>query len=396
MLPTPRSSSRGSGSGTTIPATESTTGVPQLWAELTDVCIGPQSTVDSIVWRLAVKHSDTNTAIHRPPLSDGGRSQIHGYPKDVGTRQSIAKFLGNASHDSVPGILDHGPITLIFALPRPRQTERCFRSPQFLLNFAGRASPLGRGWNWHGDTAEAGTARLFLRYKVNLIGTIRSTAKNPMVFNKRIWSVSRFAIFFGSVVVGGCGGRPNAIEIVNVDPAQAAAQAIAANDKDGDGKLSADELRSIPGILKWKQLYDLNSDGYVTADEISQRLEKLRADKVGFRAVSASVKLDGRPLPNVHIVLTPEAYLGEAVKVASGTTNERGFASLMVAADDLPEAIKQRNIKVSGVYPGTYKITVSHPQRKLPSVDVKGLPLGDEIARDTIDTTVEISLSSPR
>ncbi len=206
----------------------------------------------------------------------------------------------------------------------------------------------------------------------------------------------RIAVVLCCAACGGCSGRPNAIAIVDIDPTRVAAQAIATNDKDGDGKLSEAELRSIPGLLKWKQLYDLNSDGFVTQDEISQRLKKWQADKVGFRALSANVKLDGRPMPNVHVVLTPESYFGEALKVASGTTNERGYASLMVAADDMPEAIKQRGIKVSGVYPGTYKITVTHPQMKLPGVDVKGLPLGDEIARDTIDTTVDIWLSSPR
>src|SRR5262249_4317694 len=99
---------------------------------------------------------------------------------------------------------------------------------------------------------------------------------------------------------------------------------------------------------------------------------------------------------NARVELIPESYLGDGFKPASGTTNERGFATLMVAPDDMPAAIKQRGIKVSGVYPGTYKIAVSHPQRKLPTVDDKGLPLGDEVAQDTADSFIEIKLSSPR
>lgn len=200
----------------------------------------------------------------------------------------------------------------------------------------------------------------------------------------------------GLVVLAGCSGRPSAVDAVNIDPSAAAAKAIADNDKDSDGKLSVAELRSIPGMLKWKQLYDANSDGFVASEEIAGRLAKWQADKVGFRTLSANVMLDGRPVPNVQVVLTPEAYLGDAIKPAAGTTNERGFANLTVAPDDLPEAIKSRGIKVSGVYPGTYKIAVSLPQKKLPEVDDKGAPLGDEVARDTVNTSVNISLSSRR
>lgn len=215
-----------------------------------------------------------------------------------------------------------------------------------------------------------------------------------MIALKCFWPGPRCIAVIGIVTWAACSGRPAAVDTVDINPAKAAAQAIADGDKDGDGKLSAAELLAFPGILKWKQLYDLDSDGFVTADEIAERLKKCQGDKIGFRSLSASVKLDGRPLPNVHVVLTPEAYLGDGIKVASGTTNERGFASLVVAADDLPAALKQRGIKVSGVYPGTYKIAVSLPQRKLPNVDDKGLPLGDEIARDTVVNALEISLSS--
>ena len=118
--------------------------------------------------------------------------------------------------------------------------------------------------------------------------------------------------------------------MADVDPARAAAQAIASTDKDGDGKLSDVELRAIPGVLKWKQLYDLDADGFVSEDEIVQRLKKWQADKIAFRALSASVKLDGRPVANVRVMLTPEPYLGEAIKPASGTTNELANVNLTI------------------------------------------------------------------
>jgi hypothetical protein len=195
-------------------------------------------------------------------------------------------------------------------------------------------------------------------------------------------------------VLTGCSGRPSAIPMIDVDPAAAAERAVKTYDANGDGKLADAELRNVPGILKWKSLYDLDSDGFVSEQEIAERLAKWQTDNVGFRSISVNVKLDDRPVSNVRVTLTPEPYLGDAVKRASGTTNERGYASLSVTPEDLPEVIKQRGIKVGGVYPGTYKIALAHPQLKLPETDSRGAPLGDEIARDTVDSSMEIVLSS--
>jgi hypothetical protein len=201
-------------------------------------------------------------------------------------------------------------------------------------------------------------------------------------------------VVLGLLFVAGCSGQPRAVDVVDIDPSGAAHKAIASCDKDGDGKLSDEELKAIPGILKWKQLYDLNGDKFVSEDEITQRLRKWQSDKLGFRSIGLSVTLNGRPVPNVHVQLTPEPYLGDAVKPATGTTNKFGFAGLSVAAEDLPVAIKRRGIKISGVYPGTYKVTLSGAQVQLPTVDSNGIPLGDEVARDTVDSSIEITLKS--
>ncbi len=196
------------------------------------------------------------------------------------------------------------------------------------------------------------------------------------------------------VALAGCSSQPRAVTMPEIDPSTAAQQAVELCDKNGDGKLSDEELKSIPGILKWKQLYDLDGDKFVSQQEIVERLKKWQSDKLAFRSISLSVKLNGRPVPNVQVQMTPESYLGDAVKPAKGITNKRGFASVSVAPEDLPEALKQRGIKIGGVYPGTYKITLTNSQMKLPSVDSTGIPLGAEVARDTVDSSIDISLTS--
>lgn len=197
-----------------------------------------------------------------------------------------------------------------------------------------------------------------------------------------------FAVLFG------CSGRPGRVEVVDFEAPAAARKAIELYDTNGDHKLADDELRSVPGIFKWKRLYDLDADGSVSEQEIEQRIEKWRSDKLSFRSISANVTLDGRPVSHARVEIIPEPYLGESIKPASGITNEYGYASLSVAPDDLPAALKQRGVKAGGVYVGTYKISVTHPSRTLPQLDTKSLPLGDEIARDTVDASIAISLSS--
>jgi hypothetical protein len=196
------------------------------------------------------------------------------------------------------------------------------------------------------------------------------------------------------VLLTGCYGTSRRVAVADVDPSSAARQAIELYDTNSDSKLNDDELGAVPGVLKWKSLYDLDADGFVSRAEISQRIKKWQSDKIGLRSLSARVTLDGRPLQGAEVMLTPEPYLEEVIKPASGVTNARGYASLSVAPDDLPEAIKQRGIQVPGVYPGTYKIGVSHPQRRLPSATADGIGLGDEIARDTVNTSITIDLFS--
>jgi hypothetical protein len=201
-------------------------------------------------------------------------------------------------------------------------------------------------------------------------------------------------LVLGALFHTGCSSKPGRVHVADIDPVTAASQAMELYDANTDGQLSDEELKAVPGILKWKSLYDPNADGVVTEEEIAGRIAKCQADKIGFRALRANVKLNGRPLSNVMVTLTPEPYQGDAIKAASGVTNALGSATLKVAPDDLPDAIKQRGINISGVYPGTYKIGLAHPQRQLPVESRDGMPLGDEVAIDTINTSIDIELSS--
>jgi hypothetical protein len=196
-------------------------------------------------------------------------------------------------------------------------------------------------------------------------------------------------------LLAGCSSTPSRVEMVDIDPDDAAAQAMSAYDANKDGRLVDDELHAVPGILKWKKLYDSDGDGAVSEAEIVARLEKWQSDKLAFRRLSAKVELDGRPLKGVEVTLTPESYLGPALKPAKGVTNRRGYATLTVSREDMPDAIKARGISISGVYPGTYRIELMRAGSSLTNFSRDGLPLGDEVAQDTVSTTIPIELATP-
>lgn len=196
------------------------------------------------------------------------------------------------------------------------------------------------------------------------------------------------------VIVIGCSSTPARVEMIDIDPDDAAAQAMSAYDTNKDGKLADDELRAVPGILKWKKLYDSDGDGAVSEAEIVARIKKWQSDQLGFRRLSAKVEIDGRPVKGIEVTLTPESYLGPDMKPAKGITNRRGFATLSVSKDDVPEAFKERGVAISGVYPGTYRIELKRAGGNLPSVDRAGVPLGEEVAKDSVGTTIPIELST--
>ena len=165
------------------------------------------------------------------------------------------------------------------------------------------------------------------------------------------------------LVVVGCSGGPAALEAPDLDPADAAQGAIALYDKDGDGKLSSEELQACPGILVSLELYDQDGDGFVSQEEIAQRLQKYVDGKVTLARVSARVSLNKKPLADATVRFIPESYLGEAIKPASGVTRKRGSATMAVAKEDLPEEMHG----ILGIHPGTYRVEITDPDGKVPA-----------------------------
>jgi len=109
----------------------------------------------------------------------------------------------------------------------------------------------------------------------------------------------------------GCSGGPAALKPPYLAPETAAAEAIELYDTDRDGVLSLAELDACPGILASIAVYDLNNDKKVSAEEISQRLQKFVDSKIAIGRLIVSVQLDHRPLENATVRFIPNLILAK-------------------------------------------------------------------------------------
>jgi hypothetical protein len=174
--------------------------------------------------------------------------------------------------------------------------------------------------------------------------------------------IARLAPLALLLLLLGCGG-PERFEPPDVDPADAAAEAIRLYDRNQDAALSADELQQCPGILARLPLYDQDNNGSVDQPEIEARLEKLFQHGVGGTQLGCYVSFQGRPLADARVTLEPEPYLGNEVQAASGTTNGSGATQLGIPPECLPSHLERLN----AVHYGTFKVRVTHPTIEIPA-----------------------------
>lgn len=179
------------------------------------------------------------------------------------------------------------------------------------------------------------------------------------------------------LAIAGCSSN-KAVPVPKLLPAEAARKAIEAYDSDADGMLSKAELSACPGILVAMALYDQDEDGKVSQGEIESRLQSMSDAQVALATLTCKVSINGKPARGVRVKLVPEAYLGEQVSPALGTTSQRGSTNLSVPKDSLPEHAQ----RFRGVNYGTYKVEITDPAGKIPAKYNTATILGHEVAPD--------------
>lgn len=152
----------------------------------------------------------------------------------------------------------------------------------------------------------------------------------------------------GLLPLCGCTGAPSPLYAPAI-PDDAGQAALAKYDANSDGVIGDGELDKSPALKSALRRIDQNNDGKISAEEINQRIAAWRRTEVAMFPVVVTVTMGGRPLSGAEVRIVPEAFLGEELKAASGTTGDRGTTVLRIS-DDPDER---------GCHLGLYRVEVS-------------------------------------
>lgn len=198
----------------------------------------------------------------------------------------------------------------------------------------------------------------------------------------RSWKIR--ILFVGMFLVG-CGG-PGALEKPELNPIEAAQQAIAEADTNGDGALDREELSKYPSLLAAIKRYDANKDNSLSADEIEQELQNWVDRGAAIRSLSCFVTLKGKPLQGALVEFVPEAFLGAGIKPATGTTDKQGYAVMSLGQEHLPPDLQS----FRGMHLGMYRIQITHPTKKIPAKYNTESVLGETVRPSTREIVLRL------
>jgi hypothetical protein len=143
-----------------------------------------------------------------------------------------------------------------------------------------------------------------------------------------------------------------------------------------NGAIEGEELDKVPALKTTLKRVDKDGDGKVTAEEIQQRVESWRASKTALMRFVVTVERNGQPIEGATVTFIPESFLGESLKTAKGVTRGSGSAAIEISRD--PDE--------SGIQLGYYRIEVTKPdasgKESIPARFNTETELGAEICRD--------------
>ncbi len=160
------------------------------------------------------------------------------------------------------------------------------------------------------------------------------------------------------VALCGCGSGSNApVSAPSYDPQGMAEAALKDYDKNSNSSIEGLELDACPGLKVGLAAFDSNNDKKITKEELTKRFQFYKDGSAGAVAFNINVTLDGSPLPDAVVTLTPEPFMKGSVKEATGRTGADGSVrSYQFDGSDMP-----------GLPQGVYRISVAKDGVTLPT-----------------------------
>ena len=198
-----------------------------------------------------------------------------------------------------------------------------------------------------------------------------------------------------AVTITSCSYGPSPVKQPGINASSAGSQAMEMYDKNGDGNVSGDELAGAPSLNAAVVRLDTNNDKGVSADEVAARANAWKGMETGMTTVRCHITLDGQPLSGAQVVFEPEAFLGDEIKIAKGTTNQFGDVAPTIAVEDRPDPKSP-----GGVHFGLYKVRISkqaNGKETIPGRYNSETMLGQEVSYDDpgiLNNNLAIALKS--
>ena len=134
-------------------------------------------------------------------------------------------------------------------------------------------------------------------------------------------------------------------------------------DANDDGALEPSELSSCAALAAALASFDADGDGRLGPNEIIDGLTQMYASRESLTEVTCTVTLRGRPLAGANVRLRPIEMMEDTLPAAEGVTNERGTVRPIIDSELIPEEFRQKPL----MYPGLYRVEITHPQAQLAS-----------------------------
>jgi hypothetical protein len=167
----------------------------------------------------------------------------------------------------------------------------------------------------------------------------------------------------------GCGSSGGPVSVPTYKPDEMASEAMKQLDKNKNSSIEGSELDACPGLKAALSSFDGNNDKKLSEDELRARFESYRSGGAGAVGFTIRLTLDGTPLTDATVTLTPEPFMGGAVKEAKGQSGADGsISNYSVGSENLP-----------GVAPGIYRVSVTKDGVNIPARYNSQTTLGCEV-----------------